>query len=294
LDKFKDNIDKQIESNQGKNLFFDAPDQTLRFLQETIDAIGRIGDIDKDYENILIDYATDKTLQEFCRINQYYSFNKAAINDLRKIYIALFSSIRDKYSSIETISEDHYQNLKLWLKKTNPSAEKTYLQQDLIIDPVACSEYSADLQIHILQIDISRLVEPVLDIGCGKKEHLVNYLRKAGFEAFGLDRFSKHSKYFIKADWLDFEYGMGKWGTITSNLGFSNHFNHQHYKEDGNFISYAKKYMDILNALKIGGCFYYAPDLPFIEEYLDRSKFQVIKKNIENYNFKTTIVKRLK
>jgi hypothetical protein len=52
--------------------------------------------------------------------------------------------------------------------------------------------------------------------------------------------------------------------------------------------------MDILNGLKIGGCFYYTPDLPFIEEYLDRSKFQVIKKDIENYNFKTTIIKRLK
>jgi hypothetical protein len=69
-------------------------------------------------------------------------------------------------------------------------------------------------------------------------------------------------------------------GTITSNLGFSNHFNHHHLRKDGHFIEYAKTFMDILNSLKIGGSFYYAPDLPFIEKYLDRVKYRIKTHNI--------------
>lgn len=64
---------------------------------------------------------------------------------------------------------------------------------------------------------------------------------------------------------------MKKWGTIVSNLGFSNHFNHHNLREDGNFIKYAKTYMNILYSLKPGECFHYAPDLPFIEKYLDEN-----------------------
>jgi hypothetical protein len=83
-------------------------------------------------------------------------------------------------------------------------------------------------------------------------------------------------------------------GTITSNLGFSNHFNHHHLRKDGHFIEYAKTFMDILNSLKIGGSFYYAPDLPFIEKYLDRSKFKPGIQKVGNSEVKSIRIKRLK
>ena len=52
--------------------------------------------------------------------------------------------------------------------------------------------------------------------------------------------------------------------------------------------------MEILNSLKIGGSFHYAPDLPFIEQYLDIGKFKVTKRNIWEENFRSVKIKRLK
>jgi len=77
-------------------------------------------------------------------------------------------------------------------------------------------------------------------------------------------------------------------------LDFQIIFQHHHLRSDGNFIGYAKKYMDILSSLKIGGNFHYAPDLPFVEQYLDNDKYQVTKHSIGNYEFKSTKIKRLK
>lgn len=294
MKRFQEKIDKQIESNEGANLFNNEITNSLRFSPETLSAIGRIGEIDKDSENVLIDYVTNKVMQEFCMMNQYYTFNQQAQAELRDVYIELFSNIRNTETSIDSISGKHYENLTKWLQKTNPFAEKVYTSQDKIIEPVACSEYSPDLQIDVLQIDISQITEPVLDIGCGKHGDLVTHLRNNGIEAYGFDRFAYDNPALSNADWLKYEYGAEKWGTIISNLGFSNHFKHHHLREDGNFIGYAKKYMTILNSLKIGGSFHYAPDLPFIEHYLDKNKYQLSARNIGGYDFKATVIKRLK
>jgi hypothetical protein len=92
----------------------------------------------------------------------------------------------------------------------------------------------------------------------------------------------------------EYNYGIGKWGTIVSNLGFSNHFKHHNLREDGNYIEYGKKYMDIIRSLKVGGRFHYAPDLPFIEFYLDTRQYQIDKFDIGEFDFKTTVITRLK
>ncbi len=294
MDKYLNNIDKQIEFNQGKNLFLDENDMTLRFVDETIKAISDLDEINIDAEKILIEYATNKALEEFCRINQYYTFNSQAKNNLRNIYSDLFSSIKTNKNSIETISKNHYQNLKQWLRKTNPFAEKIYANSDSDIDPVACSEYTPDLQINVLKIDKKTIMEPVLDIGCGKQGNLVKYLTKLGIETFGIDRFLFTDNNLTNSNWLEYNYGIEKWGTIISNLGFSNHFKHHNLREDGNYIEYGKKYMDILKSLKIGGRFHYAPDLPFIEKYLDYSQFKIEKHKMVEYDFNTTIITRLK
>ncbi|HBK32433.1 MAG TPA: class I SAM-dependent methyltransferase, partial [Porphyromonadaceae bacterium] len=143
-------------------------------------------------------------------------------------------------------------------------------KEDITVQPVVCCEYSADIQKHILHLQLEELPEPILDVGSGKHGNLVKSLRAAGLIVYGIDRFSDCS-WVEKADWLTYDYGMEKWGTIISNLGFSNHFLHHHLREDGNFIGYAKKYMEILNSLKLHGRMYYAPELPFIEQYLDKN-----------------------
>jgi hypothetical protein len=294
MEKYLKIIDKQIESNQGKNIFLGSNDTTLKFAVDTITEIPNINELDADAEDLLLDYATNKVIEEFCRINQYYTFNSQARKDLRNIYESLFSSIKSNEISVEMIESNHYRNLRLWLRKTNSFAEKMYSNAGKDIKPVACSEYSADLQMNVLKLNVQTLMEPLLDIGCGKNGNLVKYLCGQGIDARGIDRFSFSKGNLFNADWLEFNYGTARWGTIISNLAFSNHFKHQHLKEDGSYIDYAKKYMEILKSLKIGGSFHYAPDLPFIELYLDEKQYQVAKHGIGQFEFKTTTIKRLK
>jgi hypothetical protein len=227
-------------------------------------------------------------------MNQYYTFDKNSQKSLRDLYIRLFSAIRNNPSELDRISERHLANLRNWLLETNPFAAKLYELKAEIVEPVACSEYSPELQINLLQLDVGQIAGSLLDIGCGQEGKLVKYLRHQGIEAFGLDRFVQDDQLLINSDWITFEYGTEKWETITSNLGFSNHFNHHHLRNDGSYIAYAKKYMDILNSLKIGGSFHYAPDLPFIEQYLDKEKYQLTKQNVGAEDISSVKIKRLK
>jgi hypothetical protein len=294
MKKFQEKIDKQFELNQGKNLFYREIIHSLRFSPELLAEIERIDLIDADAENVLIDYLTNRALEEFCKVNQYYTFDNQALQELRNLYADLFVHIKFHKSSMEAIAETHYAHLIKWLQESNTFAEKFYSAKGEIAESVACSEYSPDLQIKILQLDLKRIIGPVLDIGCGKLGNLVMYLRQNGIEAYGFDRFTNNNTFLGNADWLEYPFEKEKWGTITSNLGFSNHFRFHHFRNDGNFTDYAKKYMDILGALKIGSCFHYAPDLPFIEKYLDGNQYQLTSQTIENYEFKSIKIKRLK
>ncbi len=244
--------------------------------------------------NILIDYSTDRVIREFYRVNQYYAIDNQARNNLREIYLQLFVEIRDQPVAADRLAKAHQQRLKAWLLATNPFAGEMYAPVGEYLEPVTCAGYLPDLQMKVLHLDLKLLAEPVLDIGCGEKGELVQYLTNNGLEAFGIDRLAGDHPHLISADWLEYEYGIEKWGTIISNLGFSNHFTHHHFRSDGNFIGYAKKYMEILRSLKTGGCFHYAPDLPFIEQYLDPDTFQLINQSVGKTKYKSTVIKRLK
>ncbi len=218
---------------------------------------------------------------------------KAERQALRDIYAELISNIRNSKSSVSALSEIHFKNLRNFLYKTNPFAGKIYPQQNEVLEPVACSEYTAELQIEILNLNINEIMEPVLDIGCGRHGNLVKYLRDKGLEAYGFDRLPDGLPYLTSADWLEFPYGVSKWGTIISHLGFSNHFHHHHLREDGDFVRYAEKYTEILGSLKPGGCFHYAPGLPFIEEYLNNERYRLNVPPVKIGKFNPVKIKRL-
>ena len=293
INKFKQSIDKQIASNKGKNIFVENP-KIFQFISETVDAIAKMDELNADSEHLLVDYATDKALNEFCRVNQYFSFDSKSKAELRNIYSELFENFKSKSVTADDISKEHYENLRKWLHKHNSFAEEIYSKTHDIIDTVACSEYSPELQIQLLQIDLKKIKQPLLDIGCGSNGLLVNYLRNKGIEAVGIDRMKFKQPNLITTDWLEFDYGIEKWGTIVSNLGFSNHFIHHNLREDGNYIEYGKTFMNILVSLKVGGSFHYAPDLPFIEKYLDPAQFSMRKNIIDLYDFKASIIEKLK
>lgn len=293
MDEYLKHIDQQIKFNQGKNLFLDDNEMVLKFVDETLKAISKINNEIPGSEDTLIDYAADKAIEEFCRINQYFSFNSQAKADLRKIYRELLLHIKSNEEAIVTIEKNHFNNLKQWLLKTNPFSLSLYSKSHSSIDPVACSEYTADIQLKILQIDTHNLPQPVLDIGCGKQGNLVKYLCAKGFDAVGIDRFSFSDENLLGADWLEYDYGTEKWGTILSNLGFSNHFHHHNLRDDGNYVEYARKYMQILQSLKIGGRFHYAPDLPFVELHLNTQQYKIEKHDVGEFGFKTSVVSRI-
>jgi len=287
------NIDKQIESNQGKNLLANSKNATLKFIEETVLLCENPDNLPENSQDDLVEYTVNKVLDEFYRINQYFNFSETDIEELRQLYKNLFAAIRIQTHDINQIAEQHYINLKNWLLKSNPFAEKINDPDKSVAEAAACSEYSAELQLEMLGIDIHTCLQPLLDIGCGKSFSLIQHLRSCEIDACGFDRFPSETPFIFQSDWLTFNYGVGIWGTITSHLGFTNHFRHHHFRQDGNYVEYAQTYMKILSSLKPGGGFHYCPDLPFIEEFLDPSIFSVTRFSSGNEMFQSVIVRRL-
>lgn len=147
---------------------------------------------------------------------------------------------------------------------------------------IPCSEYDAEFQLNILNINLEKIKEPILDLGCGSNAKLVCYLRGLSIEAYGIDRIIKSTSHVIKADWFEYKFKPNYWGTIISHLSFTNHFKRNHFKKNGNHIAYARKYMELLDSLKPGGEFYYTPDLPFIEQFLSPDSYIVEKNAIKD------------
>lgn len=281
-----------------KKLLAEDEINSLKLIDVNETLVETIKNMDNDTEKEMIDFLTDEALQEFCRVNQYFSFTSESVNQLKVVYALLMNNIRvlennASSSELEAISRQHYENLCNWLVKTNDFAGKMYDNSQKFVEAVACSEYPPDLQLSILQLNPETMLQPVLDIGCGRELNLVNYLRDNGIEAYGIDRFDNKNPFYSKADWLEFSYEPDKWGTIISNLGFSNHFTHHNLRLDGNFREYAQKYMAILQSLKSGGSFYYSPDLPFIEMHLDKSKYRCTNFFIEGYVYKASRITRI-
>jgi hypothetical protein len=141
-----------------------------------------------------------------------------------------------------------------------------------------CAEYSPALQLRVLGLRTGALSEPILDVGCGASARLVRHLRDEGYDAVGLDRDAPQDV-AVTADWLDFPFGGGRWGTVVSHLGFSLHFLHHHrgtgLTADALALAHARAYMRILRSLRTGGHFTYAPALPFIEALLPSSEYRV-------------------
>jgi hypothetical protein len=140
-----------------------------------------------------------------------------------------------------------------------------------------CAEYSAEFQLAILRLDPERALGPVLDIGCGERATLVSTLRERGVEAIGIDQYQPGANDggVLRANWLEFPYLADYWGTIISHLAFTNHFVRA-LKTDAELAAlYHAVYREVLDSLRVGGSFHYAPALPQAESRLDRRRFAI-------------------
>lgn len=287
-------IEKQLQFNSRKNVFYSGEGNKLALLNETFELIEKLKQNPFPEKEKIIDFTVDRALTEFYKINQYYRFNEKDKEKLKQIYRQFFAEILNynMQNEINEIADKHYNQLQDWLAQSNPFALKIYPENLSVVDEVVCAEYSAELQMELLGLDISELKEPLLDVGCGAKARLVSFLVEAGIDAYGIDRNLNTDDQVSNADWMDFNFVPNQWGAVISNLGFSNHFRHHHLRNDGDFIDYAKKYMEILQSLKLGGAFFYAPDLPFIETYLDQEKYEITRKEIPTTDYYSIKIKR--
>jgi SAM-dependent methyltransferase len=142
-----------------------------------------------------------------------------------------------------------------------------------------CATYPPSLQLEVLGLDPEELLGPVLDVGCSPGAALVLHLRGSGVEALGIDRDAPEGiDGVVAADWLEFGYGEGVWGTVVSHLGLSLHFLCYHLASgpaaEALALAHAEAYARVLRSLRPGGCFAYAPSLPFIEELLPASSYR--------------------
>lgn len=298
--EFLDAIEQQLLHNRNKSLFYKLQNgqlvlnpskETTELLKQRAKDISfflHSADLDDTYHQLLKE-VTDKTIKLFMEVNQYLDFNSEDYRKLQNIYRDFFKRVsilgkKEEISEkeIDNLFTSHYKNLQTFLLESNGIEIFKKYKKNPNLYEIKCAEYTPEFQIKLLNINIDTIKQPVLDLGCGSQASLVHFLRENGIKVFGVDRNVDTADYLFKMNWLEYQFNSNTWGTVISHMAFSNHFIHHHIKADGNFELYARKYMEILNSLKIGGSFIYAPSLSFIEELLISSNKSFIVETTEH------------
>lgn len=239
----------------------------------------------------LVDLFVEMTLEFSYKCNQFIRVTQGDRERLVDTYrsylgemgrlIAEKDSAESLSKSLEELVSDHFVELRRHLDRLSADGLPSGEGSNVFLAPTVCKEYSPEFQLSILGIAPVGLMEPILDIGCGKSGRLVRYLRMNGLNAFGVDRVVEPTSHLMKADWLSFKVEPGSWGTVISHMAFSNHFVFQHLYRFGSPEDYARQYMAILASLKQGGSFWYAPGLSFIEDHLPEAQFSVTRHGVD-------------
>lgn len=153
------------------------------------------------------------------------------------------------------------------------------------------SEYSAQFQMELLQLDPENLKDPILVLGCGTQGNLVHTLKALGHAVCGIDPNAQTTAVTRPADFLTTDYGNSYWETILSPLAFSREVADAVGRKDGSDLEWVKCYKKLLNALKPGGSFIYAPSLSFLEDLLPKENYQVVREVIRDQLMRTKVTR---
>lgn len=287
ISDFQNLIEQQLFHNRNKSLFYvltngrfvlnSSKETSALFKQKSKDIANFIETTHlNDTTQKLAKYISDKTIRLFVEVNQYLNFSQKDYLQLQKVYEALLQQVYEICNQKEVSEEEidqlfhsHYKNLQSFLLDSNGKEIFKKYRESPDVPEIKCAEYTSEFQMRLLGIYLSKVKQPVLDIGCGQKANLVHFLRKNDIIVYGLDRNVQNlNNKIYQVDWLEYTYVPDTWGTVISHMAFSNHFMHHHLRPDGDYEKYATKYMEILKSLKIGGSFIYAPGLSFMEEIL--------------------------
>lgn len=236
----------------------------------------------------LSEYCLKLFEKQFYDANQYIYFSSETKCKIIKLFEELVEDI--SVNDIEYLEQRYLNRLTELIATSNPliySINPSYQEK---VTTFVCSEYSAEFLLELFNLNNDNIIEPVLDIGCGGNGNLVSYLSSVGYEAYGIDRTSKNPK-VIEVDFLEYDYGVSRWGLIASNLAFSSHFLHYYLNGDEKSYEFAEVFMKILESLKIGGRFIYAPSLNFIEELLPKDLYVVRRERVYDDFSRTEIIK---
>ncbi len=275
--------EKQFQAEYSVNYFYKNND-LLHFIPELRNAILTHKFSGAEKRQAVL-FCSEHFLHQQFKVNQYLNFSSDDRKKLRRIYNRLFNELEilpsttheEAESLLLKIEKQHYHRLRLFLKHANPFYQLTCENAEQRITPVVCEEYSAKFQLKLFRLQNCTIdeISPLLDIGCGKHAFLVKYLRKLGAAAYGFDRTQENRQFLRKSNWFDFKYGTQRWQIIISNLSFSSHFKAALCRKDGTEKIFSGTYMNILESLKIGGRWLYAPSLPEVEIALPHDKFEI-------------------
>jgi hypothetical protein len=175
----------------------------------------------------------------------------------------------------------HHERLRLIMASYCVTYQGGNLKGNPLLQTVPCEEYSAEFQLSVLGLGLGDLVEPVLDIGCGTKGTLVNYLREHRVAASGVDRLAPESPFFFRSDWFDFDYSSQPWGSILAHQSLSTHFIYSYLHQPVSIEKFGRLTMKVINSLRAGSFLSYAPGLPFFESQVEKlGKFKVTRQKI--------------
>lgn len=213
------------------------------------------------------------------KLNQFQTLSEAAQQAINQMPLHWLSELRAQGSGQPRTQAEAYIQ----------ATTRAYLQnlEANCVDSNGCQpiseEYTVELQLKVLHLSPTEIQEPVLDLGCGKDAALVHWLKCQGKNALGIDLCANPERGCVAVDWFKFPFVPGYFGTIVAHLSFSLHFLRHHLDPKGDAESFAKQYMNILRALKVGGRMVYAPGLPFIEKLLPERGYRVTRFPVEDY-----------
>jgi hypothetical protein len=274
-------IKQQLLANRSKNLLFENARQImdtkpgfLAALEELLNAKNE--DIPENIHTEIVSFTANELVKRLLSVNPYLGINDQHLEELKGIYLQTWQTMKRTGDIQRTLKEFHYPELSKWLALLYPEKFRNILKDASTVGSVIYGEYSAELQIELLGIDIARVKQPVLDIGCGSHASLARYLRSQSIEAYGIDRHLEVRKsYLEQEDWFEYSFKPNSWGTLISNMGFTNHLNYAYLHDVSQLERYLLKMNDILASLSINGHFHYAPSLPFVEEKLSAKEYHV-------------------
>lgn len=276
---------QQLERNKTKNMLYAQLGQIIEIDPDFLAALEELlaSDPDAFSKSALqssVSFASEMLIKRLYAINQFVRVSEQKKRELEDIYLRTWKRIVETKNIQVMLKDHHYPELTNWIASLYPQSFRKHLRDLPRVGQVICEEYSPQLQIDLLRLDLQALQQPVLDLGCGSMAGLTRHLRMLDIEAYGVDRqIEKEEIYLQQMDWLEYKFETDKWGSILSNMAFTNHLHYANYHDRAQLELYLRKFKDILESLMVGGSFYYAPSAPFIEERLELNTYHV-----EHYN----------